>query len=1582
MKKTALYLLFAFFLPLAAAEAPNMMKNPRFEQTPLDWQFRVMEGNKGKISWKIIEDSSVAGKTLHLSTAENEVTKDGNWMSQTVTVKPQFKYVLEFSVKAFAHNNDLDHSVSAGAAFLTGTGGWISYKSFQGYAKYSEKWKSKSPGKNQWERVKYEFTTPPGAEKVMIRLNISGAGAEAFFADFKLTSPTDTTADKLDEAAIPAAFNARLRPVSAAGITLTPDWTLADAEKLQSRTREQLCLNGLWAFLIPGKNGELAQEPKWSFFKVPGRPGDSRNPFEIYGNNGYEWNQSNFRWLYRTVAIPADAPRRTYSIRIDSLLGAGAKLLWNGKEIGKIIDSWGGEVEIPAELIRYGEENVLAILLAGKKLNETTIHLILAGKVPDLYEPSYSANIGNVYLMSRPAGDICRKMRIVPSWRNKTLTVRIPGAKGAEQLSYTITVRDSAGKTVLESAASTPKAAGKRLALTVPWQNPVEWNPATPNLLFLTLTAVDSKGALIDQSLPERFGFRELWVEGRDIKLNGKTIRLRPRNGLHGGGTFVYRDYAEKGFAFLKDMGFNTLYRCGTERGEADLVRIADEVGFLCVSYLPTALADGGQFGDLKTQPIDDTLLDYLDSHQIERFHNNPSLIHYSGFGAMMPLDQSTKYANHPALWGIKPINSDAVIQDLIRRKVTSDTGVLRRQAAIISFIRGIRNLDPSRPFLNHVGCGTGDGWGSYDYFNWLPLQEWEDYVIDWTRRGVQPIGSTEHGHPYPQSFVNHGVPDGDAEPWHTEYIAGRLGPEAYSLERPGFRELIRKIYDPKTKTFRAPGRHGHSAGSYTNQEPAVQKLWAENTRRIYRAWRLYGVSMGIEPFGASANYIRHDVVWGEHRKVIATDSQFLKQTGGFPDRFLQNDYFTKESFPSYPNQPTGKMPENMLTPLGEALYRYNREFLGFIVDAKERPTAKTHIYAPGEQVRKNLALVWDGFGDAKIEVRCEVELEGRQLTAFTRTVDLKQCQILLEELNFTIPAETRGSLELPGRGTVKAAFLKEGRELCNDEFPFSIVGTPAKIGRRVALYDPADTAGAVKSFAAVTARNAPELAKLTYDLLVVAPGALDNHAVKAAKPGVPVIVLAQPESTLVNLGFITHPIRSRQLWADDSLKVDSELLRDWRAGRPFEKEEETKPWREGHNNYIGSTGMVAGVLMEVPHFGNYTPLVHGEFDMALTALLETEVNGSPYLFCQLTLPENAGIDPAAKALTAKLLDEFGRNIPKRRPVRVIGDEALPRMLLATVAAESELVFAEKLDARQAETLLTQVRNGATAILLPQTDEVYRKLGIAFERSTGAYFPGEIRGLNPGDFHFRQDLPVVTFDGKIIAGKAEGKGTFVLCGFDPRSLNPGKEPYLMLTARRQYRTLTQLVINAGGAFDSTNRSLHSRLSTAPFNHVFPLEAAHPIRATREGDGWEKPEFKAEQWQGFPLRQTNTGLIDAQLRIGFRLDSFPGEPLVLDAGSFDDFDECYLNGVKIGEVTPANSDPEQAWKTRRVYPIPAGLLKKGDNLLAIRVWNRNGTTKGWNAQVRGPLSIRRATEEAPPYFGKYRNSDDPYQLRQW
>ena len=59
---------------------------------------------------------------------------------------------------------------------------------------------------------------------------------------------------------------------------------------------------------------------------------------------------------------------------------------------------------------------------------------------------------------------------------------------------------------------------------TAPWTAPQLWSPEQPNLYVLRAELVSESGC---DTVDQRFGFREFWIDGGQFVLNGTPIRLR-----------------------------------------------------------------------------------------------------------------------------------------------------------------------------------------------------------------------------------------------------------------------------------------------------------------------------------------------------------------------------------------------------------------------------------------------------------------------------------------------------------------------------------------------------------------------------------------------------------------------------------------------------------------------------------------------------------------------------------------------------------------------------------------------------------------------------------------------------------------------------------------------------------------------------------------------------------------------------------------------------------------------------------------------------------------------------------------------
>lgn len=134
--------------------------------------------------------------------------------------------------------------------------------------------------------------------------------------------------------------------------------------------------------------------------------------------------------------------------------------------------------------------------------------------------------------------------------------------------------------------------------------------------------------------------------------------------------------------------------------------------------------------------------------------------------------------------------------------------------------------------------------------------------------------------------------------------------------------------------------------------------------------------------------------------------------------------------------------------------------------------------------------------------------------------------------------------------------------------------------------------------------------------------------------------------------------------------------------------------------------------------------------------------------------------------------------------------------------------------------------------------------------------------------------------------------------------------------------------------------------------IYKLETEIPYQFILEGV-WE---MKMNKWRSrktkffanwkqimVPMRWDQIGIRNyrdiAWYRKYFNLpNDFPTGDLSLIIGKIDDFDEVYINGVKIGETNDGRPfGDSESWRQHRVYPIPASCLKKNEvNTILVKV----------------------------------------------
>ena len=1619
-------------------KTPNVIGEERNELTNILVNGNLSAGNDQQVPAWSFEQNKPEGKIekgiTRDKTAQNYLfirkedsgTHDHTWWRQMCDVNEGQKYHLTFQSQGYGKS---DYGVYAGAAFVGENGRWIGFELIKTVASRSSKYPSVNTEEvRKWKEFEGNVTPPPGTRKIILRLGLDAISpSEAYFKDIKLTTSPRTVVQVLETAPLNLPhYDISLNPVTADGITLTPDWNLQGAETSQSAARFRVSLNGLWA-VQPATSNIPPRENDWGFMKVPGFLHHAK-PYLIYGQERTSWSKVDVRqdgraiWYARDVVIPFHKHRNIF-LEFSGQPGFALRIYWNGKPVNILTDQNGGRVNI-SSFAQPGEKGQL-VIYALSTPGERYAFLMESGKMARRYDSkATTSGLLDIYLCSEPEQPVFSWTQAIPSVRQNRLAIRITPAEKVSPavFTYAVTVRTFDGQMVKEVTGMRCVTLDEMFAAIFPWSDARRWSPDDPYLYQYQIKAMDANNQIVDETLPEKFGFREIWVQGRYLMMNGQPLRLRPRlsNTMFMDSAAVRRE-----FNALKYIGFNCVLRptSGTTH-EMEIWNLespdgyfgtADEMGIMVIPYTPYSLISGGQFGDAGIN-IDnyDLLMKYIEKHQIAKLANHPSVIAFSGFGA--GYQEGINYVNcRPDIWGISPLGSSDVMEKILSDAVARAKAA-KTFAASRDFINGVKRLDPSRPFLSHNDGGEGDGWGIFDYFNWTPLQEWEEWPERWSRLGIKPVGSTEHGLPYPSSFLNHGIPDGDSEPWVTEYSAMILGPKAYFYEPAAYLQFIRSSYNKITGSYPTKNNaHHYFAMNAVAKNPAnTQEVWAVRNKAIYRAWRTYGLPMGIEPFGHSTNLWTNDSLKAGNGQNVVQPADNLRTGGARLDRWFFNSYWPSATSPGINGADVIRSMEG-LEPLGKILREVNSPLLAYIAGKPARFTAKDHVFWNGETITKQIALVWDGFHPLTLTVKWQVDISGVTVVKDEKQVTLKGGEIKMLPIAFsasTTMERAEGNIKLEVCETDKNQILA-----C-DDFAFQIYSSYktslAVVAKKIAIIDTSgESFNALKKIGLNPIRINNLKESNAVDLLVIGRNtiaALKDQKWTELAPDVPVLVLEQNDQSLENLGLRAFPNRIRTAFplpiSHPVLKgVGTADLSDWRVEAKL-LPAGVEPLRDGYNYHTGYYGTVASVTIDTPTRGNFTPLLQCGFDLRETPLLEGILDGRRWLFCQLSVIDGLGTDPVATRLFSNLLEYMTAPVRKDVSWGVVGSMADLKLAhdlggdVSTVIApdnlnDVKLILVGK-NAILPQKLRSWVNNGGTAILLPQELSFYQDLlpEIHVEETSSSLIvtpslpSGSLAaGLGQNDFHYRQSLAILQFNKNgNVAEFSAGRGKFVLLGFDPRALNLKEEPYLRLSYRHQYRALSQILTNLGVSLPLPMKSIIMRFEQVPVRINITEDGKARISGMEPAHGmtWVKPEFNDSSWPEYSLKTKSTLYGHARVRIAFMAPSvLMSKEFCAELGTFDDYDECYLNGILIGSVNPGNSKPDLAFATPRFYRIPEGVLKPGrENVLAIYVWNRNAESKGWNTWIRGPMKICPAEAKISPYAGDYKHSDDPYLQRHW
>ena len=235
----------------------------------------------------------------------------------------------------------------------------------------------------------------------------------------------------------------------------------------------------------------------------------------------------------------------------------------------------------------------------------------------------------DVWLLARPPVAVERTV-VVTSVRKKlltaTTTIRNDGTDAATVwVDHTVT---DGPHRVLHSGTSITVPAGGTASMDVslPWTAPQLWSPENPHLYDLVISVSERANGPITDATTTRFGFREVWIEGDAIYLNGAPLSLRGDAWHYMGSVENSRAYATLWMTMARRAGVNYM-RLHAMPYPPVFYDVADELGMLIV-------AESGIYGssgnyDLGSSDFWNNCYTHV-TDRIVRDRNHPSIIAWS----------------------------------------------------------------------------------------------------------------------------------------------------------------------------------------------------------------------------------------------------------------------------------------------------------------------------------------------------------------------------------------------------------------------------------------------------------------------------------------------------------------------------------------------------------------------------------------------------------------------------------------------------------------------------------------------------------------------------------------------------------------------------------------------------------------------------------------------------------------------------------------------------------------------------------------------------------------------------------------
>jgi beta-galactosidase len=383
-------------------------------------------------------------------------------------------------------------------------------------------------------------------------------------------------------------------------------WDLDKAYREKSPTRERICLNGLWRWQPAAPNPDKVPKDRWGYFKVPGFwPGTTSYIQEdcqtLHAHPS--WKGTDLRgitaaWYQREITIPAGWAGRRIAVAAD-YVNSFAVVYVDGAKAGEMRFP-AGEVDVTAKCCP-GNKHVISLLVHALPLKGVLVSHTDTNSAREVKGAVDRRSLcGDVHLVSTSATARIIDVKIDTSVRKGQIAVSAALDQLDPKADYTLHAEIRDQDQVVRKLASKPFKAtdlqAGRITVADNWMPDKLWDTHTPgNQFSVKVSLRDKDGNVKDVSRPERFGFREFWILGRDFYLNGTRIYLSavPLDNAQVGARTATYEGARETMKRLRSFGINFVYthNYGCEPGShvsfAEILRAADDAGMLVALSQP-----------------------------------------------------------------------------------------------------------------------------------------------------------------------------------------------------------------------------------------------------------------------------------------------------------------------------------------------------------------------------------------------------------------------------------------------------------------------------------------------------------------------------------------------------------------------------------------------------------------------------------------------------------------------------------------------------------------------------------------------------------------------------------------------------------------------------------------------------------------------------------------------------------------------------------------------------------------------------------------------------------------------------------